>query len=587
MAGERTVFERRPGELSGRIIPHGATAPEGEYVFCLGSDMPGYVAQLASGDGAKVERVGHVDVDAVAIAHVRIETRAAPANGGNWSVYGYDLTGAKVFLGGFFPFPPGTIIDMDDFALPMDAGDRKLGFGLEMSGPGDSSIDVELPGVWIDNITIDVLPQGVEVFNRYPANGMVSVPRNTPIIFYLIGNTGLPDIDVTNVTVNGVAAMIAGVGQPGFSVSNGAPAPRMLAVIIQPDDPFDSEEVVTVNVTTIYNSMLLDRTWSFVCVDETAPRIITASASEHSKIRVVWDEPVKMTDHTASDDAMNPSNWTVTPQKVPAVTLEVVSVAALSASEVELTLNIPMTQGAAYEIVVENVEDLLGNVVVAPYDRYTIQGYVCTDVERRRFSMWWMLSDMDRRRDETGDLELFLSVLQEPLDQIVCDIDRWTDILDVDIAEERYLDQMLITLGNPFTFVLSIEDKRRLIRTLVRMYQQKGTAIGIINVVRFFLGIEIEITAYNQDGWLLGVHELGWDNYLASSESFARYSFIVISPVILTDEQRTWMRALIVYMKPAHTHLIELREPEVPENIDHLELGLSELGSDDAPWMLH
>jgi len=37
-------------------------------------------------------------------------------------------------------------------------------------------------------------------------------------------------------------------------------------------------------------------------------------------------------------------------------------------------------------------------------------------------------------------------------------------------------------------------------------------------------------------------------------------------------------------MKPAHTHLARLVEPAIPEVIDHVELGLSELGE---TWELH
>ena len=47
-------------------------------------------------------------------------------------------------------------------------------------------------------------------------------------------------------------------------------------------------------------------------------------------------------------------------------------------------------------------------------------------------------------------------------------------------------------LGNPFPFDLDDLSKRRLAAVLVEMYQQKGTAIGIRNAIRFFLGVDIQ-----------------------------------------------------------------------------------------------
>jgi phage tail-like protein len=170
------------------------------------------------------------------------------------------------------------------------------------------------------------------------------------------------------------------------------------------------------------------------------------------------------------------------------------------------------------------------------------------------------------------------------VDLLLCDVDRWTDIIDVDVAEERYLDQMLIGLGNPFSFAaeLDADDKRRLIRVLVGIYQLKGTARGIIDAIRFFLGIEVEIVTYlgDPDIWVMGEDELGVGTFLGPGDQRARFSFEIISPVGLTDEQRERIRAIVDLMKPGHTHLIRIVEPTPPEVADPWELGLSELSID-------
>ena len=48
--------------------------------------------------------------------------------------------------------------------------------------------------------------------------------------------------------------------------------------------------------------------------------------------------------------------------------------------------------------------------------------------------------------------------------------------------------------------------------------------------------------------------------------------------VPLTDTQRSQIRAIVDYLKPAHTHFVELIEPGPPPSYDHWELGISELG---------
>jgi hypothetical protein len=141
---------------------------------------------------------------------------------------------------------------------------------------------------------------------------------------------------------------------------------------------------------------------------------------------------------------------------------------------------------------------------------------------------------------------------------------------------------MLADLGNPFDFALDDIGKRRLVRVLVPIYRQKGTDPGIINAVRFFSGLEvtIEVPAFD-DGWLLGVGELGVDSSLGTSDLRARLSFWIRSAIVLTPEQRSQILKIGNYMKRAETHILGILEPEaIPDEPSHWELGLSELGVD-------
>lgn len=208
-------------------------------------------------------------------------------------------------------------------------------------------------------------------------------------------------------------------------------------------------------------------------------------------------------------------------------------------------------------------------------------GYACPRPDEREFDLWNFVPPMLKQQDDAvGDLRLWISCLQEVCDLLLCNLDRYTEIIDPDIAPEPFVDAMLQDLGNPFTFALSLVDKRLLVQTLVKIYHSKGTGVGIENAIKFLLDLEVDVVPLNSPSeiWELGIDELGIDTYLGMSEAYLLYSFKIVSPIALTETQRKRIRDIANYMKPAHTHLIEIEEPEMPVVIDDWELGLSELG---------
>ncbi|CAM4543867.1 Phage tail protein [Myxococcus xanthus] len=190
-----------------------------------------------------------------------------------------------------------------------------------------------------------------------------------------------------------------------------------------------------------------------------------------------------------------------------------------------------------------------------------------------------MLPGHNRRDDVTGDLRRFISCLQEVTDLLLSDLDAFPDVFDLERAPEAFLDAILQDLGNPFALELDVLARRRLAAILVDMYQQKGTALGLRNAIRFFLGIEVRaISPFASDTLVLGESELGVDWVLGPSERFARYAFNVEVERILSPAERQRLRTLVEYLKPAHTHFVDLVEPLPPILPEHWELGLSELG---------
>lgn len=306
-------------------------------------------------------------------------------------------------------------------------------------------------------------------------------------------------------------------------------------------------------------------------------------ARELHRVRVSFDQDVKQVDGTAPDDALNPALYAVARQSAPAADAAVTGVESAGAPAVDLTFDIPLTPAGLYRLQVGPVSDLGGGRVAAR-DGILFAGFVPPRPVGRDFTLWFLLPELNRREDETGDLRRLLECLDEVASLLLADIDAFTEIFDPDVAPERFLDVMLAELGNPFPLELSVIDKRRLINLLVDIYRQKGTGPGIKNAIRFFLGIEIDISAYAEIGLLLGEALLGVDWILGSSLSSTRYSFEVIAPRILAPEERARVRALVEYMKPAHTHFRALVEPVPPAAINHLELGRSQLGDN---WLLH
>jgi phage tail-like protein len=450
--------------------------------------------------------------------------------------------------------------------------------------------EIELPAVYLDAVLLDPTPARPAVINRDPEPGETQVPVGTLVALDVtdIGPDGV-DTAATQVFVAGVLAFAGGVFQPGFdgprsSATN--PQPDTLRIVIDPVSPFASLQEVTVRVVTRTGggAFSLDTTWTFRCEDLTAPRVVGAQARELKRVRVSFDEPVKQVDGSAPDDALNPAIYTFERLSAPAVDVLAVAVEPVSDSAVDVVADTELTPGAAYRVTVGAVADLFGNAVAPPDDAAVFTGFVPARPRGRRFDLYQMLPAMNRREDETGDLRRFLACLQEPTDLLLHDVDRFTDILDPDVAPEAFLDLMLLDLGNPFPFDLSVVDRRRLLNVLVAVYREKGTAAGIKNAIRFFLGIEVEIIAYAGEGLVLGESLLGEDWVLGPSGAFAAYSFEVVVPRALSDEERRRLRQIVEYMKVAHTHFVRLVEPEIPLVVDHLELGLSELGE---TWLLH
>lgn len=460
--------------------------------------------------------------------------------------------------------------------------------------------ELEMPAAFLDAVTLDTITATPTCFNRDPEPNETAVPVDT-LISVDISDIGSDGLDTTSIEIfiQGVLAYDADGGgfQAGFTgpgSATSAPDADTVRVVIDPTSNFSSLEQVSVRkfAQTLLAPIpdVLDVTYVFTCEDLTPPKLLSAITFEVKRIRVRADEPLKNTSATNSDDALNPANWTVTPATVAegvinaAVEIDVLSVEKVTDAIYDLITDIEPSFNGLYDITATNIEDLSDNVIVPPDNVVQVLGFQCPFPVERRFEFFRLLPLMNRLEDVTRDLEKFSAVMQDTIDLLLCDTDRFTTLADIDRAPESFIDLILLDLGNPFRFDLTANKKRRLAKILVDIYRFKGTAVGIIDAVAFFLGLEIAITPLAEEGWVLGESDIGDTTILFPSLEFNIYAFQVVVDVVLTADERDGITQIVELMKPGHTHFVRIVEPTVPPAIDHLELGISELGKN---WILH
>jgi phage tail-like protein len=309
-------------------------------------------------------------------------------------------------------------------------------------------------------------------------------------------------------------------------------------------------------------------------------RVVAAQAAAAKSVRVSFDGPVRLAGDGTPGDALRPESYRFETMSTPAASVLPVAVQAAGPSAVDVELDIELSQRATYRVVVTGIVDADGFAGSDAHNHASFAGFVPPGRPRARaLELIRMLPELNRQMDQTGDLRNFMAVLQDVLELLLSEIDRFADIFDPDRAPEPFLDHMLEDLGNPFAFDLTTLQKRRLLSVLVQIYQQKGTAAGIRNAIRFFLGVDVtSVDSFHGTTMVLGESQLGVDWVLGPSDSFARYAFNITVSRRLTETERQQIRQIVDLMRPAHTHFIDIIEPGEPAHIDHWELGLSRLG---------
>lgn len=560
-------FETALGLYQGRIRPTGWTPEQGDYVYCLGHDLAGQTARISFGDDA-VQIEQSVDVTGAKLVRFVIHERgpAAIPDGQGWTLETL-LDGSVVVT---LPLAEGRERTRRDLALDVSqlTGDHDIAVLLRAAG--SDVAEAELPGIYVDAWQLTTSEaQRPTIFNRDPEPGDLEVPLDGAIAFDLADLDGVGVASAFDVYVDGEIAIAGGVLQaPWDGASAITPLDFGFRVGLVPATSWESQSVHAVRVqASTTDGAQVDLTWTFTAKDISPPRVVSAFAPAHTQVRVTFDEALGAGAATAA-------NYTLAlVSGAPAVTPEVVSATVEATGVVLLTLDIPQTPRAVYSVTAAAVEDAHGNAIAAPYNVAQWTGYECPKPAGRSLDLYAMWPRAYREQD-TGDLAGFIAIFQEIVDLILCELDRYHErVLDPDTADEVYVDQMLRDLGNPFSIALSLTDKRRLLRVLVPLLRRRGTETGIEDAIRTLLGIDVTVVpVVPVDGPGLGVVTMSGSFVLITGSLGLRLAYDIVSPVLLTEAQRTQIRRIAGVMRRGVCHLRLIVEPggSLPEAVPGL-----------------
>ncbi len=359
------------------------------------------------------------------------------------------------------------------------AGAYALTGNAAIFGGWRDTFDIEMPGVHLDPCIEDLAPDVVGatpvLINQDPAPGETRIPKSASVRFDLatLDATGTVDLAETLVYLDDVLVFDAGTFQGAYTGSYSNPQADVLRIEIEPPADFESEAVVQVRVVSkaVGDVGILDETYEFTIADTTAPRLLSVLAVDLQRVRCTFSEDVLESSEENAASALNPDNWVLErlgDYLTPVVSAYVTSVEVVTSGIVDLITDIPLTPDGNYRVTAAALEDSNGNAIEAPYDTLDFLGWVPPFPATRDLNLYkTRIPALNQREDETQDLLRFIGCFQEVLTLLLYDVDRFTDILDPDLAPEDFVDAMLADLGNPFAFDLALVDKRRLVQVLL------------------------------------------------------------------------------------------------------------------------
>src|SRR3989344_6282584 len=98
----------------------------------------------------------------------------------------------------------------------------------------------------------------------------------------------------------------------------------------------------------------------------------------------------------------------------------------------------------------------------------------------------------------------------------------FTCIIDPDAAPAQFLEHFLLSLGDPFGYVTQSADctrKRKIVKSLTRLYKYKGTVQGVEYALNLLLGLRAKVKSFWRDCWKVGETEMGNEDFVLAPAS--------------------------------------------------------------------
>src|SRR5690606_28494789 len=110
----------------------------------------------------------------------------------------------------------------------------------------------------------------------------------------------------------------------------------------------------------------------------------------------------------------------------PAVAVLPVAVEPAGDAGVDVALDLALSQRARYQVTVIHLVSASGAALDPASSRATFPGFVPPNRPRhRRFELIRLLPEINRQLDDTGDLKRFMAVLQDVLELLLAEVDRF------------------------------------------------------------------------------------------------------------------------------------------------------------------
>lgn len=589
------IWEATFGEGEGRIVPANWTPTEGTFAFVLGSDIPGLTGKLKTGDNIQISQSGNYPAGSF---HFAARTRGPSSVPDQCWWEAAFLVGGTVAL--VRRIDADELLDFADMGWEVTNGAAgALAFTLTLQGPANLVVEPELPAFYLDAITF-AAPDGtksIRLYNRFPEPGSSGVRADRPISFDLFPSS--VDPSTVTVTVNGATAFTAGAFTAPFDGSQSAQtttAAGSLRWTIDPLAIWPNGQPVQIVVSQGSASV----SWTFHGERTSGPEIASVIALGLEQVRVTFDEAPIAVSATNAGDALNPASYSVTrtPGEI-AVQADIVGVTQVSATAFDLATSIELSPSMTYTLTIEDLLDALGNTTIptSPGATAIFTAFQPAVPALRSFDLYEMIAQKNRDEDETGELRAFMSVLQDPVDLLLYEIDSFAEILDPNLAPEAFVDAMLADFADPFTFEITLSQKRLLAQLLIPIYQQKGTAPGIVDAIRLFLGISMVHVSLGFGARLDGAAILGnGGNFpgtfiLGSTEGIDPFAFELLTPVALTADQLTRATAIVQFMMRGECGFLGFVVETTPPPDDPVLLGfdsvLGDGGGFPGTFILH